>query len=63
MATKEQQTSGRVPTPPTTRQQEEVYKQATENEERADAVDSARRAIRQAIRSLNEAEDALDSLS
>jgi hypothetical protein len=41
-----------------------VFAEATEqDEERGDALDSARSAIRAARRSLDQAEDALDSLS
>jgi hypothetical protein len=58
MATEQQTTSRRVPTPPTTRAQEEVFAEATEqNEDRGDAVENARSAIRAARRSLQEAED------
>jgi hypothetical protein len=64
MATKQQQTSRRVPTPPTTRAQEETFAEATEqDEERGDAVENAKSAIRAARRSLDQAEDALDALS
>ena len=51
----------RVPTPPTTRKQEEEF--AAEQEERqGDPAKQARQAIRKAEAALREAEDALDQL-
>jgi hypothetical protein len=54
-----EQTRQRIPTPPTTRAQEEQF--AAEQEERqGDPVGDARKALAAARRALSDAEDALD---
>ena len=54
--------STRIPTPPTTRKQDEDYERDREEQEGGDAVDRARDSIREAQAALRNAEDALDEI-
>ncbi len=60
MATKtDERQRQRVPTPPTTRRQEEEF---ADEQEQGDRAETVRASIREARRALQRAEDALDDL-
>jgi hypothetical protein len=61
MPTEQKTQTQRVPTPPTTRRQEEKFTEVLEESEQQ-PLEQAKTAIRQARRALQEAEDALDNL-